>query len=509
MLVLGIFRSSPWRFKWDDGVGVSKFPLMEDRMVRLKRSMWGALVFLLAVAMLGALFGCGKSEKPQAAKPGQKSQQKALVQASKAKPVNESDVLARIGDVTITNADLDQEIASIPVYMQTKFKTKSGKIELLNKMVENELLAKAAVDAGLDKDPDIMRKIANARKKILQNEYYRTHLKEKVGVPEEKIKQYYEAHKDKYKTRARARVRMIVFSDKKAADKTLAELRKEPKKFEQLARERSKDASTAGSGGLLGWVTEGGYIRGLGKDPGVNQAIFALSEGQISNVIRTKRGTFVIVKVESLQPAAYRPLDEVRRRIADDLLVNDEQIKKYYDEHKDEFISKERVKARILVLENEKRAKQARQKLLKGLTVDKFSAFAKKNSIDKTNARNGGYLGYITRGRYIPGIGRDPAIEKIIFSLKENGLSKPVKTKRGWSLFYVEKKEPSKLKPLERVRMLIMNKLRRKMREEAQNKAMDALKRKYGCQVFEDRVTGTESSQPSSSRDIRNIFRPR
>ena len=482
---------------------------MEDRMVRLKREMRSALVFLTAVVMFAALFGCGEAERPQVGAPEQRAQQEAPVLPGAAKTADESDVLARIGDVTVTKADLDQEIADIPVYMQTKFKTKSGKVELLNKMVENELLARAAVDAGLDKDPAIMRKITDARKKILQNEYYRTHLKDRAGVADEKVAQYYEAHKDEYKTRARARVRMIVSSDKKAANETLAELKKDPKKFEQLARERSKDESTASSGGLLGWVTDGGYIRGLGKDPAVNEAVFALSEGQISEVIRAKKGSFVIVKVESLQPATYRPLEEVRRRIADDLLVNDEQIKKYYDEHKDEFISKERVKARILVVENEKRAEQARQGLLDGLTVDKFSAYAKKNSIDKTNARNGGYLGYMTRGRYIPGIGRDPAIEKVIFALEENGISEPIKTKKGWSLFYIEKKEPSKLKPLERVRTLIMNKLRRQMREESQNEAMNALKSKYGCQVFEDKVTGTESSEEPSSRDIRNIFKPR
>ncbi|HUT03166.1 MAG TPA: peptidyl-prolyl cis-trans isomerase [bacterium] len=483
-------------------------------MVRLQREMWSTLVFLMAVVMLAALLGCGESESPQVGTPEQRAQQEAPVQPGAAKTVDESDALARIGDVTITNADLEQEIADIPVYMQTKFKTKSGKIELLNKMVENELLAKAAVDAELDKDPDIMRKIVDARKKILQNEYYRTHLKDRAGVEDEKVTQYYEANKDKYKTMARARVRMIVFSDEKAGQKTLEELKKDPKKFEQLARERSKDESTAGNGGLLGWVTDGGYIRGLGKDPGVNDAVFALSEGQMSDVIRAKKGSYVIVKVESLQPAAYRPLEEVRRRIADDLLVNDEEIKKYYDEHKDEFISKERLKARILVLENEKGAKQARQGLLKGLTVDKFSEYAKKNSIDKTNARNGGYLGYITQGRYIPGIGRDPAIEKVIFALNENGISEPVKTKKGWSLFYVEKKEPSTMKPLERVRTLIMNKLRRQVREQSQNEAMNALKSKYGCQVFEDKVTGTESeSEPEqsgpSSRDIRDIFKPK
>jgi len=466
------------------------------------------VVALLAALLMVALFlGCEEPGQPSGAAPAPGAAQKAPGLPG-AKPVSGGEVLARIGDIRITTADLEQEIADIPVYMQTKFKTKSGKIELLNKMVENELLARAAVDAGLDKDPAIMRKIEDSRKKILQNEYYRTHMKDRVGVPEGKIKDYYEANKDKYKTKARARVRMIVFSDEKAAQKTLEDLKKAPERFEELAKARSKDESTAGSGGLLGWVTDGGYIRGLGKDPGVNSAVFALTEGKMSEVVKTKKGTFVVLKIESLEPESFRPLDEVRRRIADDLLVNDEQIKKYYEAHKDEFISKERVKARILVLENESRAKKARKSLAKGLTTDKFSAHAKKNSIDKTNAKNGGYLGYITRGRYIPGIGRDPAVEKVIFELKQNEMSHPIKTKKGWSIFYVEKKEASKLKPLDRVKTLITNKLRREMRESSQKESMDALKRKYACEVFEDKVTGAESASPSS-KDIRDVFRPR
>jgi len=472
-----------------------------------RRAIRNVVALLTGLLVVALLVGCGEPQQPSGGAPAPGMAQKAP-SAPAARPAGGGETLARIGDITISAADLEQEIADIPVYMQTKFKTKSGKIELLNKMVENELLARAAVDAGLDKDPAIMRKIDDSRKKILQNEYYRTHMKDKVGVPEEKIKQYYEAHKDKYKTKARARVRMIVFSDEKAAQKTLEDLKKAPARFEELAKARSKDESSASSGGLLGWVTDGGYIRGLGKDPAVNSAVFALAEGKVSEVVKTKKGTFVILKVDTLEPESFRPLDEVRRRIADDLLVNEEQIKKYYEEHKDEFISKERVKARIIVLENEKSAKKARNSIVKGLTTDKFSAYAKKNSIDKTNAKNGGYLGYITRGRYIPGIGRDPAVEKVIFGLEQNGMSQPIKTKKGWSIFYVEKKEASQLKPLDRVKTLITNKLRREMREGSQKESMDALKHKYACEVFEDKVTGTKSAEPSS-KDIRDVFRPR
>lgn len=470
------------------------------------------LMALLAVFLMVAfILGCEEPQQPSGGAPAPAVEGgKAPGQPVAAQPASGIEVLAKIGDVNITTADLEREIADIPVYMQTKFKTKSGKVELLNKLVENELLARAAVEAGLDKDPAIVRKIEDSRKKILQNEYYRTNMKDEVGVPEEKVKEYYEKNKDSYKTSARARVRMIMFTDEQAATKTLAELQSAPEKFEELAKERSKDESTASSGGLLGWVTDGGYIRGLGKDPDVNSAIFALAEGKMSGVVKTKKGTFVIVKVEGLEPESFRPLEEVRRRIADDLLVNDEEINKYYEQHKDEFVSQERVKARILALEDEAQAKKAASALQKDLTVDKFSAYAKKSSIDKTNAKNGGYLGYITRGRYIPGIGRDPAVEKVIFELNENQMSAPIKTKKGWSIFYVEKKEAAELKPLDRVKTLITNKLRREIRESSQKEAMDALKKKYGCQVFEDKVTGTEGEEEAPpSDDMQDVFSPR
>lgn len=478
-------------------------------------SVWfrGFVLILASVVVVAAFVGCEepkKSSERQRAVPG-RVQQREAGQPGAPAPQSEGEVLARIGDITITESDLEQEISDIPVYMQTKFKTKSGKLELLNKMVENELLARAAEDAGLDKDPEVARKIEDSRKKILQNEYYRMHMKDRVGVPDSKIQEYYEANKDEYKTKARARVRIMILDNDAAAKKTLAELQANPEKFEQLAKERSKDEATAQSGGLLGWVTDGGYIRGLGKDPDVNKAIFALTEGQMSDVVKTRKGEFAILKVESMEPETYRPLDEVKRRIADDLLVNDEQIEAYYNEHKDEFISQERVKARIIVLETEKSAAQAKKDLSKGLSADSFGEYAKKNSIDKTNARNGGYLGYITRGRYIPGIGRDAGIEEAIFALDENQISNPIKTKKGWSIFYIEKKEASTLKPLDRVKTLITNKLRREMRETSQKDAMDSLKEKYNCQVFEDKVTGPEgdASGDESPDRIREIFDPR
>jgi peptidyl-prolyl cis-trans isomerase D len=137
-------------------------------------------------------------------------------------------------------------------------------------------------------------------------------------VTEDDLRAYYNEHIERFRVQNRAKVSQIRISTagkttdaeieeiRKKADDVLKKARAGPK-FADLAKQYSDDASKD-KGGDLGWITQGQTL------PAVEQAIFSLPIGKVSDLIRTDLG-FHIVKVEERETARTKSLDEVRGEI--------------------------------------------------------------------------------------------------------------------------------------------------------------------------------------------------
>lgn len=140
-------------------------------------------------------------------------------------------------------------------------------------------------------------------------------------------------------------------------------------------------------------------------------------------------------KIEALmQDTTARVLAEalVKREVLDKVVVTDKEAKAYYDEHKNEFVEKERAKIRQITVATEEDAQRIRQELENGAD---FVELAKENSIDPHAANKSGDPGYIERGRM------SAELDKVIFNLEVGGISDPVKTKLGYHIIKLEEKK--------------------------------------------------------------------
>lgn len=81
--------------------------------------------------------------------------------------------------------------------------------------------------------------------------------------------------------------------------------------FAKVAREVSEDAS-AKQGGDLGWFTQGTMV------PQFDARVFSMQPGEISDVVQTRFG-FHIIKLEGVRPAKTRPLAEVKAELEADI----------------------------------------------------------------------------------------------------------------------------------------------------------------------------------------------
>lgn len=143
-----------------------------------------------------------------------------------------------------------------------------------------------------------------------------------AGITEEEIRNYYEANKNsKYAIKPHeVKIRHIIFrltpsmseeereAKKKKAQEVLEEIKKGTVAFENIASIYSEDEETKNRGGDVGWVDMST------KSGPVAEAIMKMKPGDISDVIQTGLGLYII-KVEGVREGKFKPLPEVRQEI--------------------------------------------------------------------------------------------------------------------------------------------------------------------------------------------------
>ena len=154
-----------------------------------------------------------------------------------------------------------------------------------------------------------------------------------VSVSDDEVAKYYEANKKAFTAQEQRHASHILFVVKKdasaaekaavkaKADAVLAEVRKAPASFADIAKAQSQDPASAELGGDLGAINKGDLV------PPVEDTIFKLKQGEISDVVASEFG-FHIITLTRLTPMAIQPLDEVKAKVAADL-KNQKMSKKY------------------------------------------------------------------------------------------------------------------------------------------------------------------------------------
>lgn len=143
-------------------------------------------------------------------------------------------------------------------------------------------------------------------------------------VTPEELKSYYESNIARFRTDEQRRASHILIAapkdgkdaDRKAAKdkatKLLEDLRKHPETFADVAKKQSQDPGSAEKGGDLGFMGRGALVKPF------EDAMYALKDGQISDVVETDYG-YHIIKLTGIKPAETQPLEAVRPELEAEL----------------------------------------------------------------------------------------------------------------------------------------------------------------------------------------------
>ncbi|AEG58481.1 peptidylprolyl isomerase [Desulforamulus ruminis] len=172
---------------------------------------------------------------------------------------------------------------------------------------------------------------------------------------DEEITQYYNEHKEVFGTPEKLDVKHILFAiDSKdantpkrtdaealqAAKLALAEVTQQGRDFAAVAREKSDDLGSRDSGGSYT------IDKGAGTtDPAFEQAAAALKPGEITKEPVKSQYGYHIIKLEKIEPATQKTLEEVKGDIATQLESQTKQTK--FSQFMDELKKKAKIENKI------------------------------------------------------------------------------------------------------------------------------------------------------------------
>ncbi len=211
----------------------------------------------------------------------------ALFSCSKKEAEQKGPFLAKVGNVTITQADYDREFQSLPEYAQPLFADEQGKEKFLNEIINKEMLHQEALKKGLDKTDDYKKKLEEFKKLTLVTELFEKEIMVHAKVSDQEVKDYYDKHKEEFTVTTQIKASHILVRTEDEAKKVLERLKKN-EKFGDIAKAVSIDPGSAKSGGDLGYFSKGQMV------PEFENAAASLKVGEVSAPVKTQFGWHII-----------------------------------------------------------------------------------------------------------------------------------------------------------------------------------------------------------------------
>ena len=149
-------------------------------------------------------------------------------------------------------------------------------------------------------------------------------IKKGITVSEDDLRKYYTENLSRYTAAEERRVRHILINAAKdaapdvkqkakaRAEALLAEVRKTPAGFAEVAKKNSEDPGSAANGGDLDFFGRGAMVKPF------EDAAFAMKPGETSNVIETDFG-YHVLRLEAVRGGDKKPFEAVRAGIEDEV----------------------------------------------------------------------------------------------------------------------------------------------------------------------------------------------
>jgi len=349
-----------------------------------------------------------------------------------------------------------------PSELQDEFKYKNEKVKLDYAFIKPEDLEakitpdEAEIKAAYEKN--------RTRYQIPEKRVVRyglvdlSQLRQTAQVSDDELKVQYMQNIQQYQVANRVHVEHVLLMTVGKTDAEVEEIRKNAEdvlkqakkgaKFEDLAKKYSEDPGTKDKGGDLGWITQGQTV------PEFEKTAFGLDKGKISDLVKTQYG-FHIIKVLDKETAHTKSFEEVRDSIKTPALLG--KVDKLASDQADQLSATIRRSNKVSL---DDLAKQFH------LSIGETRPLSAVDPILE--------------------LGNSKEAKDAIFRLRQDELSLPVRTDRGYIVLSVKQIQPAHPGSLEEVRDKIVTELKQqKSALLARTKAEDLAKRVKAGEKFD------------------------
>ena len=278
---------------------------------------------MIAASIVVATLGCQQTDRKDAApdaKPGASAAASAADTSA-----NDGEVLATYSGNRLTTGRVLKEMERLPAPSRAYLQAPDRKRQFVDNMILNELLYGQGQKLGYDKDEEIDRQVSDLRRRLVVQKVVREFQKA-PDISDEQAKTYYDDNPNLYST-TQIRASHILVKDEATAREVLDQVKADPSKFADIAKEKSTDKTSGAKGGDLGMFGQGRMV------PDFERAAFALKPNEISDIVKTQYGYHIIIVLERKE-GERRPFDQVKEQIKSTLrnkAIQDQQEKRYAD----------------------------------------------------------------------------------------------------------------------------------------------------------------------------------
>ncbi len=176
-------------------------------------------------------------------------------------------------------------------------------------------------------------------------------------------------------------------------------------------------------------------------------------------------------------------------KVKNDMLVNfaiskmlsevkpatDEEVKKYYDNNKEQFAKDESVNASHILVDSEEKANELIEKINKGEVT--FEDAARENSTCPSK-ENGGNLGEFTKGQMVP------EFDEAVFAMNVGEIKGPVKTQFGYHIIKLVAKNEASTYNFDEIKAQLSDMVNKEKQQNAFQSKINQLKILYPVDKF-------------------------
>jgi peptidyl-prolyl cis-trans isomerase C len=238
-------------------------------------------------------------------------------------PEQASQVLAQVGDRTITLGDYATALERMDPFERMRYQTEDRRQALLDEMINVELLAREAERRGLDRRPETIELVRQFQRDELLARL-RASLPRPNDVPAQDVSQYYQDHRAEFHEPEQRRAAQIVVADAAVARELVREAAQaSPDRWRELVQRHAPQSVTDTGDRTAARPPSDvpgdlGFLRAEPDEPSddvpaaVRRAVFQIEKpGDVYPEPVAAAGRQHVIRLVSLREARQRSLAEV------------------------------------------------------------------------------------------------------------------------------------------------------------------------------------------------------